>query len=90
MDEFKSHIGIAMRTQTMEDDLDLLAISGLSFIEDNVNDLETPCWICIINLLALEALDNPDGKLFDPLSKTGLKLFQKSIKPSRTKLVDTC
>lgn len=61
MDEFKSHIGIAMRKNQFEkEQMQLLSICSLSFIEDNVEDLETPCWLCVVNIMALEAVDSPE------------------------------
>ena len=31
-------------------------------IQDNKDDLQTPCWLCIINKVALDSLHDPDGK----------------------------
>lgn len=62
MEELKSHIGISMRGgQYNKERLQMLSVSGLSFIEDNEDDLSTPCWLCIINLTALESLHSPEG-----------------------------
>ena len=63
MEEYKSHIGIALRSGTVErETLEVLSISCLSMIQDNKDDLQTPCWLCIINKVALDALHDPDGK----------------------------
>ncbi|KAL4217849.1 hypothetical protein ACF0H5_022588 [Mactra antiquata] len=60
IEEFKSHIGIAMRGENFDKQrLRLLSISGISFIENTDDDLQTPCWLCIINIQALETLSDP-------------------------------
>jgi hypothetical protein len=63
MEELKSHIGISMRGEAYDRErLLMLSICGLSFLEDKEDDLSTPCWLCIINLTALESLSSPEGK----------------------------
>ena len=42
--------------------MELLSLIGLSFIEDRPHDLDTPCWICVVNISALNDLQSSDGK----------------------------
>ena len=64
MDELKSHIGLALRSSEVHlDELRQLSVTGLSFIEDHPDGNQTPCWLCIVNICALEALNDPDSKL---------------------------
>ncbi|KAK3584648.1 hypothetical protein CHS0354_003935 [Potamilus streckersoni] len=64
MEEFKSQIGIEMRSQHFDIlRLQHLCIVGLSFVKDIAeDDFATPCWLCIVNLSALDALQNQDVK----------------------------
>ena len=62
MEEFKSHIGIQLRSgQFDEQRLQLLSTVCISFCHDTDDPLLTPCWLCIINLMALDMIGNPDG-----------------------------
>ena len=62
MEEFKSHIGIQLRSgQFDEQRLQLLSTVSISFCHDEPEDLVTPCWLCIINLMALDAIGDQEG-----------------------------
>ena len=63
MEEFKSHIGIQLRSgQFDEQRLQLLSTVCISFCHDTDDPLLTPCWLCIINLMALDMIGDPDGQ----------------------------
>ncbi|KAL3892185.1 hypothetical protein ACJMK2_004419 [Sinanodonta woodiana] len=64
MEEFKSQIGIEMRSSQFNIlRLQHLCMVGLSFVKDVADDdFATPCWLCIVNLSALDALQNQDVK----------------------------
>ena len=65
MGEFKSHIGIQLRSgQFDEQQLQLLSTVSISFCHDEPEDLMTPCWLCIINLMALDAIGDQEGMFY--------------------------
>ena len=65
MEEFKSHIGIQLRSGDFDErKLQLLSTVGVSFCHDVEDDLLTPCWLCIINLMALDRIGDPDGECY--------------------------
>ncbi|XP_041361884.1 uncharacterized protein LOC121377852 [Gigantopelta aegis] len=57
--EFKSHMGLHMKGKK-KGRLEFLSLIGLSFIQDKLDDLDTPCWVCLVNILALTALESND------------------------------
>lgn len=63
MKEFKSHMAIEMskRKPHMEI-LQPRSIVALSFVKNTIDDMDTPCWIILINFLALNALQDQRGK----------------------------
>ncbi|CAH1772774.1 unnamed protein product [Owenia fusiformis] len=59
MKEFKSHMALEMSTnQPRSHRLQRQAIVAISFVRNTIEDLQTPCWICIVNFAALDALEN--------------------------------
>ena len=62
MDEFKSHMGIMLRSQQYDRArLQGLSVCGLSFLQEAELDLDTPCWLCIISIAALQMVDSAEG-----------------------------
>jgi len=65
MDEFKSHIGLSLRNNSLERDrLQELAVSQVAFVEEGAGPGEMPCWLCVVSVPALDAIDDPDGELY--------------------------
>ncbi|KAL5014432.1 hypothetical protein ScPMuIL_008702 [Solemya velum] len=61
MEEFKSQIGIEMRKSQMDMyRLERLCVVCLNFIKEADQDKDTPCWLCIVNTMALTALVDDD------------------------------
>lgn len=71
VNQLHSHMGLALEaTKTSSDTRSLLyrapvlqlrTIVGISLLEDHEDISQTPCWLLVINLGALRALDDQDG-----------------------------
>ncbi|XP_052251496.1 unconventional myosin-X-like isoform X2 [Dreissena polymorpha] len=65
MEEFKSHIGLALKAGSevrgeIKERLRLLSITSLSLVKDAPSMLQTPCWLCLVNIAALHTLADPE------------------------------
>ena len=80
MEEFKSHIGIQLRSGDFDEQrLQILSTVGISFCHDTDDDLMTPCWLCVINLMALDMIGDPDGELLNDLLLSIMSLITGSL-----------
>ncbi|KAJ8313848.1 hypothetical protein KUTeg_008409 [Tegillarca granosa] len=63
-EEFKCQIGLEMKSRGHIDKRKLqnMCIMGISFIHDTEDPTLTPCWLMLINLSAIDMLDNPEVK----------------------------
>lgn len=63
-EEFKCQIGLEMKSRGHIDKRKLqnMCIMGISFIHDTEDPTSTPCWLMLINLSAIDMLDNPEVK----------------------------
>ena len=64
MNEFKSQMGLMLQ-QPFKDKQQLLhqSLVSLSFIRDDPDAARTPCWIMVVNIRAIQAIDDPNGQL---------------------------
>ena len=57
MKEFKNHIAEELRKPTIESArLHRLCLVSFSFIRNTFDDMDTPCWVTVINFTALNTL----------------------------------
>ena len=70
MNQFHSHIGIALECTNTSDTQSLLnmapvlplrSIVSVSLLEDHEDISQTPCWLLIVNIEALRALEDQNG-----------------------------
>jgi len=70
MSQFHSHIGIALEGTKTSDTQSLLcrapvlplrSIVSVSLLEDHEDIGQTPCWLLLVNIEALRALEDQDG-----------------------------
>ncbi|XP_050406757.2 unconventional myosin-IXAa [Patella vulgata] len=60
VNELKGHIGLEMQSSMFNKDRLLhLCIVCLSFVTEGREMLETPCWLCVINLIAIDMVESP-------------------------------
>jgi len=73
MNQFHSHIGIALEgTKTSDTEsllyrapvLPLRSIVSVSLLEDHEEIGQTPCWLLIVNIEALRALEDQEGNYY--------------------------
>ncbi|PVD32461.1 hypothetical protein C0Q70_07899 [Pomacea canaliculata] len=63
MKEFRSTIALELkRGEFSKERLRRACLVGLSFGQDDADDLETPCWLYIISISALKELESPEVK----------------------------
>ncbi|XP_052761642.1 myosin-IIIb-like isoform X2 [Mya arenaria] len=61
MEEYKSHIGLYLRAGNLDTErLQQLAITSLSFLHEGGGPRDTPCWLCLVSVPALEAMTDPE------------------------------
>ena len=62
MNEFKSHIALELKKPVIDSKrLHRLCVTSFSFCRNTFDDLETPCWICVINFCAIRILGEEKG-----------------------------
>ncbi|XP_048728480.2 myosin-IIIb-like isoform X2 [Ostrea edulis] len=60
MEEFKCQMGIQMKSNNSDQRvLRHQSVTGISLVKDEPEAGDTPCWMLIINLCALRAIDDP-------------------------------
>ncbi|XP_064596835.1 myosin-IIIa-like [Liolophura sinensis] len=60
MKELKSHMALEMSRDFVNTDrLRRLSIVCLSFMTDEHEELQTPCWLCVVNFAAFDAIQSP-------------------------------
>ncbi|KAK3088133.1 hypothetical protein FSP39_015166 [Pinctada imbricata] len=76
MEEFKSQMGLMVQQNYMnEEDLEFMSVVGLSFIRDSTDDANTPCWLMVINIRAIQSIGDPDvmGQVQQLIAELALK-----------------
>lgn len=60
--EFRNQIALELKKPVLDGRrLQRLCISSFSFCRNTFDDLDTPCWICVINFCALKTLGQESG-----------------------------
>ena len=64
MQEYKSHIALQLQKPSIDQrKLQALSMVSFAFVRNTFGDLDTPCWVSIMNFSALDVLGNDRGKL---------------------------
>ena len=62
MNEYKSQIALELQQQTINQRrLQMLSIVSFAFNRNTFDDLDTPCWVSVMNFNALDMLGNERG-----------------------------
>lgn len=81
MEEFKCQMAIQMKINPNGDDtiLRYQSVTCLSLVKDGIEAGDTPCWLLVINLCALRAIDDPIGKYSRRVIDNYLKKQDKHV-----------
>ncbi len=65
MKEYMSQVALELKKNTSIDDkrLHRLSVTSFAFCRNTFDDLDTPCWITVINFCALKKLGDEGGKV---------------------------
>lgn len=76
MNEYKSHIALELQKPVIDQrKLQALSMISFAFVRNTFDDLDTPCWVTIVNFTALDVLGNDRSKWI--LFAVCLKLNEK-------------
>ena len=63
MQEYKSHIALELQKPSIDHrKLQTLSMVSFAFSRNTFTDLDTPCWVSVLNLSALDVLGNEKGQ----------------------------